>query len=139
EWRRVAERVCLDPVDVRMCKQTLANGAVCDAYIADCPDRIAGLSVLDTTLSVGKPDGIVVEVANDRPNVLCWLFEDGAVIGLCHNAAPCLVPRQAQNGAACRLSRFVCCLIAVRPNPMTFHRRRIVPSRENRVARLSLI
>src|SRR6184192_2826828 len=85
--------------------------------IADCPDRIAGLSVLDTTLSVGKPDGIVVEVANDRPNVLCWLFEDGAVIGLCHNAAPCLVPRQDQNGAACRLPRFVCCLIAVRPEP----------------------
>lgn len=52
-------------------------------------DRIAGLALLDLAhpLAVG-PDRVIVEIADDFPDLAGRLLEHGAVIGLCHGRPP---------------------------------------------------
>jgi hypothetical protein len=56
-------------------------------HASDSPDGIAGFSVLDLTKTLAlNPDRIIVEVADDLPDLGGRLFEHGAVIGAGHRS-----------------------------------------------------
>ena len=55
-------------------------------HASDGTDRVAGFSTLDPALAcTPDPNWIVIEIANDFPNVVSRAFKYGAVIGLGHD------------------------------------------------------
>ena len=63
-------------------QETLPDPPLLIKHVPNGSDRIAGLAVLDRALAgASDPDLIIVEIANNLPDVRGGLFEYGAVIG----------------------------------------------------------
>ena len=85
----VRKFVGLRPLDVGHGKQFLANSLALVQNIAHGTDCIARLACLDFTFSRAiDPDGIVVEVSDDVPDLVSRLLEDRTIIASCHADAP---------------------------------------------------
>jgi hypothetical protein len=86
---RLAKFVSLRPLDIGLGQQPLPNLPPLIEHISDGADRVTGFSVLDPAFAgAGDPDRLVIEIANDFPNILSRLLEHRAVIGPRHRSPP---------------------------------------------------
>jgi hypothetical protein len=64
---------------------SLCRMPVPKAPIPDRADRVAGLAILDPAFAEAvDPDGVVIEITSDFPDIQCRLLNHGAVLGPCH-------------------------------------------------------
>src|SRR5215510_10539096 len=112
EWRRAAEGVAVGAIDVGMSQQNLAHGVAAAGDAAHRPDLVSRLAVFDDGFALDAGPGIVTERADHRPHVFGRMFEDDAVIGLCHRSnlrsvlCPCSTRLRIPPRAAA--TRFLC-------------------------------
>jgi hypothetical protein len=77
--------VCLGAIDVGQRQQPLPDAALLIEHVPDRADSIAGFAVLDPAFAgAADPDRIIVEIADDFPDIRRRLLKDGAVKGSCH-------------------------------------------------------
>src|SRR5437868_7411446 len=96
---RAAEFVGLRALDVGQRQKPLADAALLIEHVPNRANRVAGFAVLDPAFAgTANPDSIIVEIADDFPDVRSRFFEYSAVIGLCHFKNSYLTPMPTDNG-----------------------------------------